>query len=94
MVAPNVIPRGNAPIMISNLDEISAFANTLADKARSLAREYFRRTAGYERKSDKSPVTVADRAIEAALRHEIEAAYPAHAIRGEEMGMSRSGPSM
>lgn len=80
--------------MSSDIDEISAFANTLADKARSLAREYFRRTAGYERKSDKSPVTVADRAIEATLRQEIEAAYPEHAIRGEEMGMLRSGPSM
>jgi len=79
---------------MSDLHEISVFAISLADKARSLARGYFRSTAGYERKNDNSPVTIADRAIEAALRQEIEAAYPEHAIRGEEMGLSRPGTSM
>ncbi len=74
--------------------DITSFANRLADTARSLARKYFRATNGFERKSDRSPVTIADRAIEAALRQEIEAAYPDHAIRGEEMGLTNAGPRM
>src|SRR5262245_62639517 len=49
---------------------------------------------GFERKSDMSPVTMADRAIEAALRQEIEAAFPEHAIRGEEMGLTKPGSRM
>jgi myo-inositol-1(or 4)-monophosphatase len=70
---------------------MAAFANTLADTARGLGRKYFRTTGGYERKSDRSPVTVADKAIEAALRREIEAVFPDHAIRGEEMGITNAG---
>jgi len=80
--------------MSTDRGEITAFANKLADTARRLARRYFRSTNGFERKADKSPVTVADRAIEAALRQEIEAAYPDHAIRGEEMGLTNAGSRM
>lgn len=80
--------------MQTDLADITTFANTLADKARVLGRQYFRNTNGFERKSDKSPVTAADKAIEAALRRLIEAAYPGHAIRGEEMGVSNPGPLM
>lgn len=80
--------------MGTDLAEITAFANKLADTARGLGRAYFRATNGFERKSDKSPVTIADRAIEAALREEIAAAYPEHAIRGEEMGLTNPGARM
>jgi myo-inositol-1(or 4)-monophosphatase len=80
--------------MSTDLAEITAFANKLADTARELGRKYFRATNGFERKSDKSPVTIADRAIEAALRDEIAAAYPEHAIRGEEMGLTNAGARM
>jgi myo-inositol-1(or 4)-monophosphatase len=74
--------------MKADLDRITQFADTLADTARDLGRKYFRATSGFERKSDRSPVTVADRAIEEALRREIGKAYPEHAIRGEEMGLT------
>jgi histidinol-phosphatase len=39
-----------------------------------------------ERKADASPVTQADRATEAILRHELLAAFPADAFLGEETG--------
>lgn len=69
-------------------DLIANFAGELADTARRLAREHFRKTTAFERKADESPVTIADKAIEAALREAIAARFPAHAILGEEAGMS------
>jgi AsmA protein len=55
---------------------IIAFAEALADLARGLAQVHFRSTTAYERKADDSPVTVADRAIELALRAAIAERYP------------------
>lgn len=69
-----------------NACEIFTFAEKLADTARDLARAHFRTTVAYEQKADLSPVTVADRAIEAALRSAIEERYPHHGILGEELG--------
>jgi myo-inositol-1(or 4)-monophosphatase len=63
-----------------------AFAEALADLARGLAQVNFRSTMAYERKADDSPVTVADRAIELALRAAIAERYPDDGILGEEMG--------
>ena len=61
-----------------------ALAGALADRARSLARSYFRRPIEVEQKADRSPVTVADRAIEAEMRRMIRAEFPTHGIQGEE----------
>ncbi|MFG1416795.1 histidinol-phosphatase [Xanthobacter sp. V0B-10] len=69
-------------------DLVAAFAATLADTARTLARAHFRKTTAFERKADESPVTIADKAIEAALREAIAARFPGHAILGEEAGMT------
>ncbi|MFD1301239.1 inositol monophosphatase family protein [Methylobacterium marchantiae] len=66
--------------------DLIAFAHRLADFARPLARHYFRTELPVEAKADASPVTVADRAIEALLRAEIRARYPEHGILGEEEG--------
>ena len=65
-------------------DELLRFACQLADAARPIAREYFRRPLQVESKADHSPVTIADREIEQALRQVIEARYPDHGILGEE----------
>ncbi|MDZ4852590.1 MAG: histidinol-phosphatase [Pirellulaceae bacterium] len=48
---------------------------------------YFR-TSGFqvERKSDKSPVTIADKEAEQLMRRELEVAFPNDAILGEEFG--------
>jgi inositol-phosphate phosphatase/L-galactose 1-phosphate phosphatase/histidinol-phosphatase len=64
-----------------------AFAARLADAAGAAIRPYFRAAHGLEAKEDASPVTLADRAAEAAMRTLIEHTYPNDAIIGEEYGV-------
>jgi fructose-1,6-bisphosphatase/inositol monophosphatase family enzyme len=47
-----------------------------------------------EYKTDRSPVTVADRESEKLLRARIEERYPQHGILGEEYGLTRAGARM
>src|SRR5882762_8075757 len=61
-----------------------SLAEHLADAARGIALQHFRTPLAVERKGDGSPVTVADRDIETHMRRMIRAAFPEHAIRGEE----------
>lgn len=61
-------------------------AQRLADAAGAAVRPYFRAPHGLEVKADHSPVTLADREAEAAMRTLIEAAFPDDAIIGEEYG--------
>lgn len=68
----------------------SAFAQTLADRARPLARKWFRHPLAVDTKADESPVTQADREVEAALREAIAGHYPDHGILGEEFGALRT----
>ena len=68
-----------------------ALAERLADVARDIARRHFRTPLAVERKGDGSPVTVADRDIETQMRRMIRAAFPGHAIRGEEFAAEGSG---
>jgi inositol-phosphate phosphatase/L-galactose 1-phosphate phosphatase/histidinol-phosphatase len=70
---------------------IFRFAEGLANLAREIAREHFRSTTAFELKADLSPVTVADRAIEVAMRAAIEERFPGHGILGEEMGRLGGG---
>jgi histidinol-phosphatase len=70
------------------LNKVFDFAQTIAREAGQMAMDYFRqpqllRTAY---KEDRSPVTVADRAIEDFLRQHIQRAFPDHDILGEEQG--------
>jgi myo-inositol-1(or 4)-monophosphatase len=64
-----------------------ALAGRLADTSRAIARSYFRRPIDVEQKPDRSPVTVADRAIETELRRMIRAEFPTHGIQGEEFAL-------
>jgi histidinol phosphatase-like enzyme (inositol monophosphatase family) len=50
---------------------------------------YFRAGFAIEQKADESPVTVADRETEAALRKAIARRFPDHGILGEEYGGER-----
>ena len=50
-----------------------------------------RRAEGFDSKSDGSPVTPLDRAVEIALRAEIERSEPKHRIVGEEYGSTNAG---
>ena len=69
--------------------EFEALAHRLADCAGEVQRRYFRSPVSVETKADDSPVTVADREAEAAMRELIAAAYPGHGILGEEHGHDR-----
>ncbi len=76
----------------ADFSELSRFAQVLAEIARPLALSHFRRPIGVEWKADHSPVTIADRAVERALREAISTHDPAHGILGEEeaaTGMDR-----
>jgi histidinol phosphatase-like enzyme (inositol monophosphatase family) len=74
--------------MNNNLSALLAFAQEIAWQAGKITLRYFQTGVAIDRKSDESPVTVADREAEAYLRAAIGAQYPDHAILGEEEGAS------
>ncbi|HZB92311.1 MAG TPA: histidinol-phosphatase [Stellaceae bacterium] len=67
-----------------------ALAAALADAAGRIIRGHFRQPLAVDDKSDQSPVTLADRAAEAAMRELIEGRFPEHGIIGEEHGSVRA----
>ena len=68
-----------------------ALAEKLADAAGAIVRRHFRQPIAVDDKADLTPVTIADRAAEAAMRTLIEKSFPAHGIIGEEQGRLREG---
>jgi histidinol phosphatase-like enzyme (inositol monophosphatase family) len=63
----------------------------LADAAGAAIRPYFRAEHGLETKSDQTPVTLADRAAETAIRDILARERPHDGIIGEEFGTERGG---
>lgn len=63
-------------------------ATACADIARKTVLPHFRTSLRADAKSDDSPVTIADRQAERAMRSILETRLPEHAILGEEAGMS------
>jgi len=72
-----------------NLDDDIALALRLADAAGAAIRPYFRSGLSAERKGDATPVTLADRAAEEAMRALLKAEAPGDTVIGEEFGASR-----
>jgi histidinol phosphatase-like enzyme (inositol monophosphatase family) len=70
-----------------------ALANALADAAGAAIRPYFRGSFGLESKDDASPVTLADRAAEEAMRKLLTVELPRDGIIGEEFGSERADAS-
>lgn len=71
------------------MDEISEyklFAKHLADVSGNIIKAYFRTKLNVDAKSDSSPVTIADKKAEEAMRNEIIKEFPEHGIIGEEFG--------
>jgi histidinol phosphatase-like enzyme (inositol monophosphatase family) len=67
--------------------ELLAFAIELAEQTAAVINPFFgKATLQVERKSDASPVTLADRAAETFMRERIAERFPEHAIFGEEFG--------
>jgi len=73
------------------LDDDLALAVRLADAAGDAIRPWFRNVPDAERKGDASPVTVADRAAEEAMRRILKAEVPRDTIIGEEFGTEQGG---
>ncbi len=57
-----------------------------ANLARKITRHHFRTRIAIENKADLSPVTLADRETEEAIRHHIQSRHPDHGFFGEESG--------
>lgn len=63
-------------------------AHQLADAAAAVTTKYFRSPVEVDIKSDASPVTVADRQAEEAMRQLLAQRLPAHGVFGEEAGLA------
>ncbi|MEN9543767.1 MAG: histidinol-phosphatase [Pseudomonadota bacterium] len=74
------------PAASSRYETLST-AHALADLAREISLRWFRRPIAVELKSDASPVTQADREVEAAMRALLVQRHPGHGIDGEEHGV-------
>jgi inositol-phosphate phosphatase/L-galactose 1-phosphate phosphatase/histidinol-phosphatase len=70
--------------------ELVALAHGLADAARPIAAKYFRTHVRIDDKSDATPVTIADREAETAMRELLDRHVPAHGVFGEEHGAVRT----
>ena len=74
--------------------DMIAFLAGLSLVSRPIIAKWFRQNPKIETKSDLSPVTIADRSVETALRVAITQRIPADTIDGEEFGPDdRSDPS-
>ncbi len=82
---PETLSRARCP------DAFVALAERLATAAGEAALSHFRKPLEVERKADQSPVTIADREAETAMRALIAEAYPDHGVIGEEFGPERAG---
>ncbi|MBL1213927.1 MAG: histidinol-phosphatase [Ignavibacteriae bacterium] len=68
------------------LKEYKEFSKLLALKSAAVIKKYFRTNVNFERKNDKSPVTIADKRAEEIMREMIKKEFPDHGILGEEFG--------
>jgi histidinol phosphatase-like enzyme (inositol monophosphatase family) len=78
----------------SETDRLIAAAEAAADVAGAVVRPFFRADFNIETKSDRSPVTIADRTAEQAMRAVLAERYPDHGILGEEFGLDRPDARM
>jgi histidinol-phosphatase len=73
------------------LDHALEVARAAAAAAAETIRHHYARGVEVETKADATPVTVADREAEIAVKNALRAAFPDHAFSGEEFG--REGAS-
>ena len=70
-------------------ERLIAAAEAAADVAGAVVRPFFRAGFAIDTKSDRSPVTIADRSAEQAMRAVLAERFPDHGILGEEFGLDR-----
>jgi len=75
----------------SFLERALDVARDAAAVAAKVIREHYRRGVAVETKADQTPVTIADREAETAIKNVLRQAFPQHAFYGEEHG--REGDS-
>ena len=75
--------------MIPSTDSLIAAACAAADVAGAVIRPFFRTGIATDLKADRSPVTIADRTAEQAMRAVLAERFPSHGILGEEFGLDR-----
>lgn len=73
------------------LDEALDVARQAAAAAAAVIAPHYRAGVAIETKSDQTPVTIADREAEVAIKRTLKAAFPDHAFYGEEEGREGSG---
>lgn len=66
-----------------------ALIHRLADISGVIALQHFRKPLTIDAKADASPVTIADRDAETAMREAVRQAFPDHGLIGEEHGRER-----
>jgi myo-inositol-1(or 4)-monophosphatase len=71
---------------VADTDALVAAAIAAAEAAGAAIRPHFRSGLAADLKSDQSPVTLADRAAEQAMRAVLAERFPDHGILGEEFG--------
>ncbi len=69
-----------------DVEELLSVAEEVAAEAGEVTLRYFRGGLAVESKADESPVTIADRETERAMRAAIAERFPDHGILGEEYG--------
>jgi inositol-phosphate phosphatase/L-galactose 1-phosphate phosphatase/histidinol-phosphatase len=77
--------------MTTSSSELLRTAHDLADVAAAQSLKHFRTPLDIITKADQSPVTLADRAAETAMRAVLASALPEDGIYGEEHGQERLG---
>ena len=75
--------------MTSPPDPDGSAAHAAADVAAAAIRPLFRAPLAADDKADASPVTIADRTAELAMRAVLSQRFPADGIMGEEFGLDR-----
>lgn len=75
------------PSAIHDSSTLISFCKELAAASSAIIRRYYRTAYAVDTKHDESPVTIADREAELAMRALIMARFPGHGILGEEFGL-------
>lgn len=75
-------------VTVANLQTRLDTACRIAAEASPVAMKHFRSALDVASKDDESPVTIADKETERAIRAAIEAAFPGETIFGEEFGQT------
>jgi histidinol phosphatase-like enzyme (inositol monophosphatase family) len=79
---------------VADMDRLIAGAEAAADVAAAVVRPFFRAGLPADQKPDFSPVTIADRTAEQAMRAVLAERFPDHGVLGEEFGLDRPGAKL